>query len=94
MFSSMKKTERERFALCPYFASLLYDLRTSESQSQEKFAEILILSIRSYSNEERGHSLCSTTTLLRVLDRMEDPRPVIRRCVELLDASKLADPNS
>ena len=90
----MKKTERERFALCPYFASLLYDLRTTESQSQEKFAEILNLSIRSYSNEERGHSLCSTTTLLRVLDRMEDPRPVIRRCVELRDAAKLTDPNS
>ncbi len=90
----MKKTERERFALCPYFASLLYDLRTSESQSQEKFAEILILSIRSYSNEERG------AFPLFHHDAPSRPRPdggsspCYCCCVELLDASKLADPNS
>lgn len=90
----MKKSERERSALCPYLAPLLYDLRKSESYSQEKFAELLDLSIRSYSNDEHGKSLCSTTTILRILDRFDDPKPIIRRCVELLDDSRLSHSDS
>ena len=90
----MKKSERERAVLCPFLGPYLYDLRKSESRSQEKFAELLDLSIRSYANDERGKSLCSTTTILRVLDRIDDPKPVIRRCVELLDASRASDSDS
>lgn len=87
----MKKSERERSALCPYLAPLMYSLRKSESHSQEKFAELLDLSLRCYSDDERGKSLCSTTTLLRFLDRIDDPKSVIHRCVELLDASRNSD---
>lgn len=53
----MKKSERERAVLCPFLGPFLYDLRKSESRSQEKFAELLDLSIRSYANDERGKSL-------------------------------------
>ena len=90
----MKKSERERSALCPFLGPFLYDLRKSESCSQEKFAEILDLSIRSYANDEHGKSLCSTSTILRVLDRIKDPKDVIHHCVELLDASRSAHSDS
>lgn len=84
----MKKFQRERMALCPVLSQLLYDLRKSGSFSQQEFAEILDLSVRSYSNDENGHSLCSTGTTLRALNRLDDPAPVIRHCVDLLDASR------
>jgi transcriptional regulator with XRE-family HTH domain len=89
----MKKSQRDKAVLCPFLAPLLRSMRRAEDLSQEEFAEILDISARGYSNEERGRSLGSSPTILRLLNRLDDPRPVIRRCVELLDDARLADPD-
>ncbi len=53
-----------KYALRDYMTQLLFKARQDEQLTQAKFAELLMMDTRSYSDLEHGESLCCTLTFI------------------------------